>query len=141
MEDLIDAWEDDYCIYEEYVEDDEYWDDDPPPLGFLSLGPVTIFCPMLEYDYCYASVPDHLSRLTLEQGEELVDFLVALDRICPDHEDCRDLTRDALHDELATQAQRRGDPAMAARQRARMAAYDLPDQVFEQLLLKLTAAE
>ncbi len=139
MDDSLEDWAYDDYYEDDYVEED--WYCDPPPLGFLSLGPVTVFCPMLEYDDCYANVSDHLSRLTLEQGEELVDFLVALDRICPDHEDCRELTRDALHDELAVQAQRRGDPAMSARHRARRAEYDLLDAVFEQLLLKLTAAE
>jgi len=91
-----------------------------PVVGTLSLGPVRLDCPYINYGNLTAKLPAQLRFLTLTQGEELVDFLAGLESCCP-HEGCGTLgSRDFLHEEMALAALCRDNPAMCERQKAKL---------------------
>jgi len=147
----LDHWPEDDYDYPRYYDEEPYEEPYPenpnPPTGILSLGPVWLGCNYHEYNNVVDHFPQLMWGLTLEQAEELVNFAVSLDRICPVEENCEYMTRDRWHLELAFLARQRGDQAMCERHLAQVAdpkkVYaTIADCELEALLLaQLTASE
>ena len=103
------------------------------PLGILSLGGVWIDCPDMRYGELSGSVWSILFRLTLPQGEELIDFLCSLPEVCPEPR-CPYFSVATLRKELVSQAYDRGDQEVARRQRDLHPDPDyLDEELFEQI--------
>jgi hypothetical protein len=136
------GWNDEEWRYrdesEEEVEDypDDCFDEDPigegrPPLGILSRGPLWLTCPHLWYGKRRGRLNSHLSVLSIDECEELVNFLCALEKVC-EWPGCNEFNRELLRDMMAAEAITRGDFAVAERHRDLMEDPSMIDEWLEQ---------
>lgn len=86
-----------------------------PVLGELSGGLVRFCCPYITYKLFEAKFDPLICSLTLDEAEELTDFLCARQPLCPE---CEWSKPDQLRQELALESFIRGDLERAAKHRA-----------------------
>ncbi|MCA9776799.1 MAG: hypothetical protein KC800_08790 [Candidatus Eremiobacteraeota bacterium] len=95
-------------------------EDDPqllaiPELGVISGGIVRFRCPYVVYKTLEAKFSPHICKLSLDEGEELTEFLCAKHPLCPE---CDRLNPEAMREEMAYESFLRGDFERAARHRS-----------------------
>lgn len=118
-----DYWEDGEC------EDHRPWYEDVPVLGEISGGPVRILCPRLIYRGMECRFPGHLAVLSLQEADELTDFLCAHDPVC---DQCERMTADYFREEMAFSAHFRGAKKLARKHRDAMQDPSFVDQIIQE---------
>ena len=107
----------------------------PPPLGVLSRGPVWGGCPKLTYANLQGRLPTIFNILSLEECEELVDFLCGLDKVCQ-VDNCEFMTPDYYRSEFIWVAAAHGDGELARKHRDLITDPSLVDPGFEAFLAR-----
>ena len=124
-----------YDDYDDYPEEPDPERVRQPPLGVLSRGPVWGGCPRLTYANTEARLPKIFDNLSLEECEELVDFLCGLDKVC--HVDnCEFMTPDYFRSEFIWVAAAHGDGELARKHRDLITDPSLVDPEFEAFLAR-----
>lgn len=88
-----------------------------PALGEISGGIVRLCCPYIVYKLLEAKFSPHVCNLSLDEGEELTEFLCANQPLCTE---CDRLNSDELRGEMAFESFLRGDVERAIRIRERL---------------------